>query len=203
MNAPLLNIKFTIKLNLSYSFKKSNVTDSLESILSCWQLMTKIWLWRSDPKFYILGFPCVLSHWLKKMWGFGPIDKASCSTTQYRPSSSKNNSFLWIRSLLAWLEEPHVMSALTSVQLSMAQYVAVFKCETKYRFDKQTPHPFTTWHVENCLPCCPHEDCQLRILASYEAKIAKICNFWTFSPVIQLINHLLKIWQKAFLPNVP
>ncbi len=35
----------------------------------------------------------------------------------------------------------------------------------------------------------------LRILASYEAKIAKICNFWTFWPVIQLINHLFKIWQ--------
>ncbi len=25
---------------------------------------------------------------------------------------------------------------------------------------------------------------RLRILASYEAKIAKICNFWTFRPVI-------------------
>ncbi len=31
----------------------------------------------------------------------------------------------------------------------------------------------------------------LRILASYEAKIAKICNFWTFSPVIQLKDGLL------------
>ena len=37
-----------------------------------------------------------------------------------------------------------VMNALTSVQLSMAQYVAVFTCESKYRFDKQTSHPFTT-----------------------------------------------------------
>ncbi len=27
----------------------------------------------------------------------------------------------------------------------------------------------------------------LRILASYEAKTAKICNFWTIWPVIQLI----------------
>ncbi len=35
------------------------------------------------------------------------------------------------------------------------------------------------------------------------AKIAKFCNIWTFWPVIQLINHLFKIWQKAFLPNVP
>ena len=36
------------------------------------------------------------------------------------------------------------MNALTSVQLSMAQYVAVFTCESQYRFDKQTSHPFTT-----------------------------------------------------------
>ncbi len=43
----------------------------------------------------------------------------------------------------------------------------------------------------------------LRILASYEAKIAKICNFWTFRPVNQLINHLFKIRQKALLPNAP
>ncbi len=35
----------------------------------------------------------------------------------------------------------------------------------------------------------------LRILASYEAKIAKICNFWTFWPVTKLINHLFKIRQ--------
>ncbi len=34
---------------------------------------------------------------------------------------------------------------------------------------------------------------ELRILASYEANIAKICNFWTFWPVIQLMKHLLKI----------
>ncbi len=31
----------------------------------------------------------------------------------------------------------------------------------------------------------------LRIPDTYEAKIAKICNFWTFQPVIQLINNLL------------
>ena len=37
----------------------------------------------------------------------------------------------------------------------------------------------------------------LRILASYEAKIAKICNSWTSRPVIQLINHLFKL----FLPH--
>ena len=40
-----------------------------------------------------------------------------------------------------------VMNALTSGQLSMAQYVAVFMCESKYRFDKQTLHPFTTWEL--------------------------------------------------------
>ena len=38
----------------------------------------------------------------------------------------------------------------------------------------------------------------LRIPDSYEAKIAMICNFWTFGPVIQLINHLFKIRPKAF-----
>ena len=41
----------------------------------------------------------------------------------------------------------------------------------------------------------------LRILASYEAKIAKNCNFWTSRPVIKLINHLFKIWQIGFLPS--
>ncbi len=41
----------------------------------------------------------------------------------------------------------------------------------------------------------------LTILARYEAKIANICNFWTFRLVIQLIKHLFKILQKAFLPN--
>ncbi len=30
-----------------------------------------------------------------------------------------------------------------------------------------------------------------------QAKIAKICKFWTFRAVIQLINHLFKIRQKA------
>ena len=33
----------------------------------------------------------------------------------------------------------------------------------------------------------------LRIPDSYDAKIAKICNFWTFWPVIQPINHLFNI----------
>ena len=43
----------------------------------------------------------------------------------------------------------------------------------------------------------------LRIPDSYDAKIAIICNFWTFWPVIQLINHLFKIRQKTFLSNAP
>ncbi len=43
----------------------------------------------------------------------------------------------------------------------------------------------------------------LRIADSYHAKIAKICNFWTSWPVFQLIYHLFKIRQKAFLPNAP
>ena len=38
----------------------------------------------------------------------------------------------------------------------------------------------------------------LRILAGYEAKIAKISNFSTFWPVIQPINHLFKIDKNGF-----
>ncbi len=34
---------------------------------------------------------------------------------------------------------------------------------------------------------------QLRILAMYEAKNSKICNFWTIWPVIQQINDHLQI----------
>ncbi len=43
----------------------------------------------------------------------------------------------------------------------------------------------------------------LRIPAMYEVKNSKICNFWTFWPVIQLINHLFQIRQKAFLKKLP
>ncbi len=39
----------------------------------------------------------------------------------------------------------------------------------------------------------------LRIPAMYEAKNSKICNFWMFWPVIQLINHLFQIRQKMSL----
>ena len=33
----------------------------------------------------------------------------------------------------------------------------------------------------------------------YEAKNSKICNFWTFLPVIQLINHLSQICKWSFI----
>ncbi len=38
--------------------------------------------------------------------------------------------------------------------------------------------------------------CISRILAMYEAKNSKICNFWTIWPVIQLINDHLQIWLR-------
>ncbi len=37
----------------------------------------------------------------------------------------------------------------------------------------------------------------LKLLDTYASKIAKICNFWTFRLVIQLIKQLFKIWQKV------
>ncbi len=61
------------------------------------------------------------------MWGFGQMNKAGCSTTQYRPSSSKHNNPIELHTTFD-LCHPHpetmrsVMNALTSVQLSMAQY---------------------------------------------------------------------------------
>ncbi len=42
----------------------------------------------------------------------------------------------------------------------------------------------------------------LRIPDSYDAKIAKIVNFWTFWPVIQLIYHLFKIKKSTFLSTL-
>ncbi len=36
-----------------------------------------------------------------------------------------------------------------------------------------------------------------------DAKIANICNLWTFWLLIQLVNHLFKFQKKAFLPNTP
>ncbi len=44
---------------------------------------------------------------------------------------------------------------------------------------------------------------ELRLLDTYASKIAKICDLKTFWPLIQLINHLFKIRQIAFLPNAP
>ncbi len=43
----------------------------------------------------------------------------------------------------------------------------------------------------------------LRLPYRSDARIAKLCNLWTFWLVIQLMNHLFKIRHKAFLPNVP
>ena len=43
----------------------------------------------------------------------------------------------------------------------------------------------------------------LRLPHRNDAEMAKICNLWTFWLVFQLINHLFKIRQKAFLPNAP
>ncbi len=45
-----------------------------------------------------------------------------------------------------------------------------------------------------------HRSAHLRIPDSYDAKIAKICNLWTFWPVIQSINHLL--FSELFGPVV-
>ncbi len=44
---------------------------------------------------------------------------------------------------------------------------------------------------------------KLRSPQRNDAKMAKICNLWTFWLVIQLINHLFKIQKKALLPNTP
>ncbi len=49
------------------------------------------------------------------------------------------------------------------------------------------------WNIRNAA--------SLRILASYEAKTARMSNFWTFWAIIQLIIHLFKIQQKAFLKS--
>ncbi len=37
------------------------------------------------------------------------------------------------------------------------------------------------------------QNAELTILATFEAKIAKICNFWTFRLVIQLIKQLFEV----------
>ena len=50
---------------------------------------------------------------------------------------------------------------------------------------------------------CIFKACVLRLPHRNDAKIAKICNLWTFWLVIQQINHLFKIRQKAFLTNAP
>ncbi len=50
-----------------------------------------------------------------------------------------------------------------------------------------------TFTIADVIACHKHElSCwtMLMILARYEVQTAKICNFWTFWPVIQLINQL-------------
>ena len=44
--------------------------------------------------------------------------------------------------------------------------------------------------------------CLLRIPAMYEVKNSKICNFWTFWPVIQLINHLFRFWKNGIITEL-
>ena len=43
----------------------------------------------------------------------------------------------------------------------------------------------------------------LRISDSYDAKIAKFCNLWTFWPVIQLRTHISKSDKKTFWTKKP
>ncbi len=63
----------------------------------------------------------------------------------------------------------------------------------------------TPWHgkISNCkmLPTHHYDIIFLRIPDSYDAKIVKICNLWTFWPVIQLISPLFKIRPKALLSD--
>ncbi len=60
----------------------------------------------------------------------------------------------------------------------------------------QTMKQFMQFLFEPLQTCC--KETMLRILASYEAKTAKISNYWTFWPASQLINHFFKIEQKTF-----
>ncbi len=46
------------------------------------------------------------------------------------------------------------------------------------------------------------KDLKDTILAMYETKNGKIRNLWTFWPVIQLINSLMKIWLWPICPTV-
>ena len=58
------------------------------------------------------------------------------------------------------------------------------------------PFPQTLWLIYIDLRLTGFKD-------SYDAKLTEICNFWTFWPVIKLINHLFQIRQKTFLPKAP
>ena len=59
---------------------------------------------------------------------------------------------------------------------------------------KVISHTYKIWLTSHKLQ---QQISTLRILACCKAKIAKICNFWTYWPGIQLINHLFKIRQKV------
>ncbi len=144
------------------------------------------------------------------------MNKASCSTTQYRQSSSKDINGIELHTTF-YLCHPHpdtmcsVMSALTSVQLSMAQYVAVFTCESKYRFDKQTTHPFTTWELKWGNGTCKTDDAYLQTMSSYNPR-PSLKDRWTNRTEwmnVTVSNHLtrphhdgLKILQREQQKNL-
>ncbi len=60
-----------------------------------------------------------------------------------------------------------------------------------YAIMKQFHHYLTTLVDQIVLKGIKSYKNLLRILATLEAKTAKISNFWTFWPVIQLIDHIL------------
>ncbi len=112
-------------------------------------------------------------------WGPG-----SGSVTQ-----GKNNIWPWVTDLGRGSTEKNIWK--------MLQSTGWWVCKCIWSISPCSPE----WHLLD-IPFSVFFNCFfLRILASYEALIAEICNFWTFMPIIQLINHLFKIWQKAFLPN--
>ncbi len=53
------------------------------------------------------------------------------------------------------------------------------------------------WDLYNVKNLIHQHHTDLRLPYRNDAKIAKICNLWTFWPVIPLINHLFKIRQKS------
>ena len=76
----------------------------------------------------------------------------------------------------------------------------------KYECQKQKNDDMTV--TKNFIETNNHEQVSrlfgvnLRLLDIHAAKIAKICILQTFWPVIQLINHLVKIRKKSFFHTV-